>query len=308
MNFIVFAILYPIIWLLSRLPMRVLYSISDIIFILIYHGIGYRKKVVMYNLNLAYPKKTLLEKKKITKDFFRHFTDSFMETIKALSISEKEILKRYTYSNPELINNLIAEGKSVALVRAHQANWEWCTNMPLLLNTKVNSAYTTIGNPYFDRLIKNSREKFGIDCYESAKSVKAIHKDFKTKIQGIYLLISDQSPQLHKASYWTTFFGINVPVHTGAEALAKKFDLAVVNCATTKLKRGYYNTEFKLITKKPKETDTHTITNAFLKLTEDVVEKQPELYLWSHKRFKHKDRLEEWKKLKISKSKRHKQL
>ena len=304
MYFIVFAISYPFIWLFSSLPMRILYLKSDFLFFIIYYVIGYRKKVVLNNLNLAFPNKTLDEKIKISKDFFKHFTDSFMETIKALSITEAEISKRYTYSNPEVVNNIIAEGKSIALVRAHQANWEWCTNMPLFLNAKVNSAYTTIGNPYFDKLIKTSREKFGIDCYQSAKSVKAIHRDFKNKIQGIYLLISDQSPQLHKASYWTNFFGVHVPVHTGAEALAKKFDLAVVNCATTKIKRGYYNTEFQLITTKPKETSKHEITDSFFKLTEDIVNKQPEFYLWSHKRFKHKDRLEEWKKLKISKSKK----
>lgn len=308
MNFIVFAITYPFIWLLSRLPMRVLYLKSDLFFILIYYVIGYRKKIVAYNLDLAFPEKSEKEKKAIAKAFFRHFTDYFMETIKALSISVKEINKRYTYTNPELVNDLLAEGKSIALTRAHQANWEWCINMSGSLNTKINSAYTTIANPYFDKLIKSSREKFGMECYESSRSVKAIHQDFKNKIQGVYLLISDQSPQMHRASYWTNFFGIHVPVHTGAEALSKKFDLAVVNCATVKLKRGYYSTEFQLITKSPKETETHYITNTYLRLTEEIVRKQPEYYLWSHKRFKHKDAFNEWEKLKISKPKKRNNL
>jgi KDO2-lipid IV(A) lauroyltransferase len=284
--------------------MRILYIISDFLFFIIYYVIGYRKIVVLENLNLAYPQKTVKEKKGIAKAFYKHFTDSFIETIKGLSISEKEIKKRYTYSNPELVNNIIAEGKSIALTRAHHANWEWCINMPFFLNSKIKSAFTTINNPYFNKLVKSSREKFGIDCYPSSRSVKEIYHDFKNNVQGVYLLISDQSPQLHKASYWAYFFGVYVPVFTGPESLAKKFDLTVVNCVTTKIKRGYYSTEFQIITKKPKELKEHEITDRYLQLTEEIVKKQPQFYLWSHRRFKHKERFEEWKKLKISKSKK----
>ena len=284
--------------------MRILYLKSDFLFLIIYYIIGYRKKVVLENLSLVFPEKSLKEKKRISRAFFKHFTDSFIETIKALSISKKEINKRYTYTNPKLINDIIAEGKSIVLTRAHQANWEWCINMPLLINCKLNGSYTTVANPYFDKLVKSSREKFGMDCYESSRSVKAIHQDFRNKIQGIYLLISDQSPQLHMATYWAHFFGVHVPVHTGAEALAKKFDLAVVNCATKKIKRGYYTTEFQLITSNPKVTEEHEITDKYLDLTEQIVKEQPEYYLWSHKRFKHRNRFDEWKKLKISKPKK----
>lgn len=268
---------------------------------IIYYVIGYRKKVVLENLNLAFPDKTKKEKKEISKKFFKHFTDTFLETIKAVSISEKEILKRFTYKNPELVNTIINDGKSIAFVSAHQANWEWSVNSPLVLNCKVNGAYTSLGNAYFDKVVKESRERFGFVCYESSKSVKAIHRDFVKKIQGIYLLISDQSPQLHKAIYWRTFLGVKVPVHVGAETLAKKFDLAVIYCDTKKVKRGYYETEFKLITENPKEFENYKVTDEYLKLVEETVKKQPEYYLWSHKRFKHKDKFEEWKNLSVSK-------
>lgn len=304
MNFVIFIITYPLIWLFSKLPMRILYLKSDFLYLILYYIIGYRKDVVLNNLSLAYPEKNLKEKKAISKAFYKHFTDSFIETIKGLSISEKEIKKRYSYSNPELVNDIIAEGKSIALTRAHHANWEWCINMPLFLNCKVKSAYTTISNPYFNKLVKASREKFGMDCYPSSRSVREIHQDYRNKSQGVYNLVSDQSPQLHTATYWTNFFGVYVPVFTGPEALAKKFDLAVVNCVTTKIKRGYYSTEFQLITKKPKELKDHEITDRYLHLTEEIVKKQPQFYLWSHRRFKHKERFEEWKKLKISKSKK----
>ncbi|PQJ78769.1 lysophospholipid acyltransferase family protein [Polaribacter porphyrae] len=301
MQFLVFVFTYPFFWLFSRLPMKVLNIKSDILFLLIYYVIGYRKEVVLENLKLAFPEKSIEDRKKIARYFFKHFTDLFIETIKAISISEQEILKRYKYKNPELVNNLLKDGKSIAFVSAHHANWEWSVNSPLVLDSKVNGAYTSIGNKYFDKIVKQSRERFGFVCYESSKTVKAILKDYKNKKQGIYLLISDQSPQLEHTLYWQKFFGIKVPFHIGAETLAKKFNLAVVYCDTTKVKRGFYETEFKLIAENPKDFDDYKITDAYIRLTEETVKKQPECYLWSHKRFKHKDRFEEWKTLKAAK-------
>lgn len=304
MQFFVFAITYPIIWLLSRLPMRILYIKSDFLFLLIYYVIGYRKKTVLENLKIAFPEKSTKERKRISKHFYKHFTDLFIETIKAVSISKKESLKRYKYKNPELVNKFIKEGKSIAFVSAHQANWEWSVNSPLVLDCNVNGAYTSIGNKYFDKIVKKSRERFGFVCYESSKSVKAIHRNFVNNIQGIYLLISDQSPQLHKTIYWRTFLGVKVPVHVGAETLAKRFNLVVINCHTRKIKRGYYETEFQIITKNPKDFKNYKITDKYIELTEKIIAEQPEFYLWSHNRFKHRNRFKEWQESKSSKLKR----
>lgn len=303
MQFLVFAITYPIIWLFSKLPMRILYVISDILFILIYYVFKYRKAVVLGNLTLAFPEKTLEEKELISKKFFKHFADLFMETLKAISISKKEILKRYQYKNPELVKNFLNDGRSIAFTRAHQANWEWSSNIPLILKCNAKGAYTSIGNSYFDKVVKDSRERFGFTCYESSKTVKAIYTDFKEQVQSIYLLIGDQSPQLCHTYYWKEFFGVKVPFHIGTESLAKKFNLVVINCATKKIKRGYYETEFQLITDTPKEHKNYTIIDKYITLTEEIVKKQPECYLWSHKRFKHANSFDEWQKLKGSKIK-----
>ena len=303
MNFLIFAITYPIIWILSKLPMRILYIKSDIFYLVLYYVIGYRKKVVFNNLKLSFPDKTDKELRKISKDFFRHFTDLFVETVKSVSISKKEILKRYKYTNPELVNKYVKEGRSIALTGAHQANWEWSSSSPLVLNCNINGAYSHLRNKYFDKLVKETRERFGIICYESSKTVKAIHTDFSKNKTGAYILLSDQSPQFHKTTYWKTFFGINVPIYTGAEALSKRYNLVVINCATKKIKRGYYETEFQLITDNPKNNNKFEITDKYIQLTEECVKKQPQYYLWSHKRFKHKDRFNEWKQLKIAKSK-----
>lgn len=302
MQFLAFAITYPFIYLLSRLPMRVLYVLSDFFFFLMFNVIGYRKIVVIENLKLAFPEKSEEERKKIAKDFFRHLTDLIMESVKAFSISEKEMSKRYSYKNPELVNNFTKQGRSIALVAAHQANWEWSISLPLVLDGNVNGAYTKLGNPYFEKVVRSSREKYGIIGYKTSETVKGMQKNFAEKTQGSYILLSDQSPQLHKTFYWNEFFGVQVPMHTGAEILAKRFDLVVINYITRKVKRGYYETEFQLITDAPKEFEDYQITDKYTRLTENNIKQQPALYLWSHKRFKHRNSFKEWQKMKAFKS------
>ena len=303
MQLILFILIYPIIWVLSRLPMRILYLKSDISFFIIYYIIGYRKKIVLNNLKLVFKDKAEKELLIIRKKFFKKLIDLMMESIKAFSISEKEILKRYTYKNPELVNKYAKEGKSIALVGAHQANWEWSTSLPKVLDINVYGAYTKLNNAYFEKCVRDSREKFGVFGYKTSEMVRAMQQRVSNKEQGAYILLSDQSPQFHKAYYWRNFFNTKVPVHTGAEMLAKKFDLVVINYVTKKIKRGYYETEFQLITAEPKEVEDYKITDAYTKLTEKNISNQPEFYLWSHNRFKHKDRFSEWRKLQKTKQK-----
>lgn len=306
MKFVLFAITYPIIWLLSRFPMRILYLKSDVFFFLIYYVFGYRKKIVLENLKLAFPKKKEKELLKIRKKFFKHLMDLMMESIKAFSISEKEILKRYKYKNPELVNKYARQGRSIAMVGAHQANWEWSTSMAKVLDIDIYGAYTKLNNKHFEKVVRSSREKFGIQGFKTSEMVKGMQKNFSDKIKGAYILLSDQSPQLHKTHYWRSFFNIEVPVHTGAEMLSKRFNLVVINYVAKKVKRGFYEIEFQLITDTPKEFEGYKITDAFTKLTEKNIKEQPEFYLWSHKRFKHKDSFKKWQELMNKKEKEKK--
>jgi len=289
MHKLVFYLSYPIIWLFSKLPFRVLYIISDGIYFLFFYVIGYRKKVVLDNLKLVYPQKPEKELKGIQKKFFGHFVDTLIEAIKAITISETSIKKRYTYKNIELIDQLYKEGKSIILTGAHHGNWEWAVGMPMITKIDCYTSYTKIQNTNFENLIKNSRSKFGMKCVKSSDIIKSIVKNVKQQKQGLYLLIADQSPMLQKNQYWTKFLNINVPIFTGAEMISKKFDFAVVNMNTTQIKRGYYESEFELITDTPRELEDNEITNRYLRITEQNIYKKPELYLWSHKRFKHKD-------------------
>ncbi|TYP96725.1 KDO2-lipid IV(A) lauroyltransferase [Tenacibaculum adriaticum] len=294
MPFLVFALTYPFIWLISRLPIRILYVISDFFFFLIYYVFGYRKKIVVDNLKMAFPEKSEKEIRNISKKFFKHFTDLIFESIKSFSISEKEIKKRYVYKNIDVINDLNKKGRSIALLGSHHNNWELSFGLPLSTDIPCYGAYTKIQNPYFEKVIKSSRMKFGYDGVYTSIFTKSIEKRVKEKIQSLYILLSDQSPQLYKTKHWATFLNNFVPVHTGAEILAKKHNFAVVNMSVTKLKRGYYQAEFELITEDAPSFKNYDLTELYLKITEKHILKQPEFYLWSHKRFKHKNKYQQW--------------
>lgn len=294
MSLVLFIIIYPIIWFFSHLPMRILYIISDFLFLLAYYVIGYRKKVVLNNLKLAFPEKSEKERKLLAKKVIRHFCDFLVESIKAFSLSEKEVRKRYRFVNPEVLNNTAKNGKSIILTAAHINNWEWSVSMPLVSEIQIFGTYKEIKNQYFNDFMEKSRTKFGLIASNTKDTIPNMLKNLKKGVKGAYILISDQNPLLHKTNHWQTFLGVKVPVHTGAELLAKKFDMSVVNYTTKKVKRGYYETTFELITDTPKDFKDFEITDKYLAITEKSIREQPENYLWTHKRFKHKDKFKEW--------------
>lgn len=298
MKFITFALVYPFIWVFSRFPMSVLYVISNLFYLLIYYVIGYRKEVVFNNIKTAFPTKSDKEIKLISKKFFLHFTDLIMESVKSFSISEKTLLKRYTYKNIEIINDLAKKGKSIALMGSHHNNWEWSFGLPLYVDINCYGAYKKIQNKYFEKVIKSSRTQFGYDGVPTYEFTESMENRVKNNIQSLYVLLSDQSPKLHKTKYWRNFLGEFVPVHVGAETLSKKYDFAVVNMNVLKIKRGHYQAEFTLITENASKYKDFELTDKYIKITEENIKKQPEFYLWSHNRFKHKDRYDEWLQVK----------
>jgi len=290
MNLLVYILVYPFIWFLSILPFRILYIISDGVYFLLYHIIGYRKKVVYDNLKLALPKKSEAELLAIRKQFYHHFVDIFIEMIKSFTISEKEVNKRYTYTNIELLSDLYKDGKSLILLASHYANWEWMVSLSSKINYKSYAAFTKISNSYFNNKVKKTRARFGLDLKETWKVILEVNNNHENNIQAIYGLISDQSPQIQKTHYWNNFLGVKVPIHTGTEMLAKKYDLNVVYIATKKIKRGYYESTFNLITTEPKKYADYEITDIYLRILEAQIYEEPAYYFWTHKRFKHKDK------------------
>lgn len=290
MHFIVYCLVYPIIWFISILPFRLLYIISDFFFVLIYYVIGYRKKVVLDNLQIAFPEKSMSEILKIRKKFYQHFVDIFMEMIKTFTISKATLNKHYTYKNIELVQELKKDGKSVILISAHYANWEWIIGMNAFINYNAIAVYSKLTNKYFNNKLLKTREKFGVTLAQSSKVIPLISQNYKNNIQSIYGLLSDQSPQLRGNLYWTHFLNTKVPVHTGGEMLAKKYNLNVVFLDTRKIKRGYYETTLSLITNDAKKHPKFELTEIYLRKVEEQIRSKPEFYFWTHRRFKHKDK------------------
>ena len=286
-HFIAFILLYPLIVFISILPFRVLYFVSDIVFLLLYYVVGYRKKVVMNNLRIAFPEKSEKELKVIMKKFFSHFIDIFMEMIKTFSISNEEILKRFRLTNPEELEAFMGRNKNILLMSSHYGNFEWLFSLNLRVDHNGFAAYKKVKNKYFNNYIVRSRSRFNTTLIPTKQIIPELSKNDKKGISSVYGMLIDQSPKSKKAFHWTTFFGKEVPVITGTEMLAKKYDYAVMYIETTKVKRGFYETKMEILTENPREVPDFDITDLFMKKLEAHIRKEPAYYFWSHKRFKH---------------------
>lgn len=291
MQLLLYILVYPILWLISIFPMRMLYAFSTFLFFLIYHIIGYRKKVVLNNLLLVFPDKSDDERKLIANKFYQHFCDMIVEMLKSITISESEIKKRFVFTNIEEIHKIEKEQKSIMLMCAHYGSWEWIFILQKYLNFKGYAVYKKLGNKYFDRLVKRIRAKYNTHLITTKETFHVLSK-LKSKGElTINGFVSDQSPKYNKAYHWQEFMNIKVPVYTGAELLAKKLDMAVMFFKVKKIKRGYYETTFKTVTLNPNDYKDYEITDIFLKFVEDQIYEAPEYYLWTHKRWKHKDKV-----------------
>lgn len=283
----IFLLVYPVLYIFSKLPLSILYRISNLIYYLVYYIIGYRKKTVRKNLALCFPKKEESERLKIEKKSFRHFVDIFIEMIKGFGISQTELDKRYKYMNPEVFRTLENEGKSIILLGAHQGNWEWLFNINSQTKIKCYGAYRKVENKYFENFVQKNRGRFGCHFILTKDTIPQILKNYKNNVQSVYGLLSDQSPQLHKTHYWSQFFGHQVPIHTGAEMLAKRFDFNVVYMKIKMPKRGYYEITFERLTTNGNEKSEYPLTDLYLKSLENDISLDPNIYFWTHKRFKH---------------------
>jgi KDO2-lipid IV(A) lauroyltransferase len=291
MQLVVYLIAYPFLWLISILPFRLLYAFSDFVYVLVYHIIGYRKKVVHENLTLVFPDKTEKEKKIIMKKFYHHLCDMMLESIKSMTISEEKMKKHFTFSNIDLINDLEAKDRSVILMCSHYGSWEWIFIMQAYCTHQGYAVYKKIANPHFDKLFKRIRAKYNSYLITTKETIPTLIRAKRDGVKTINGFVSDQSPKMDRAFYWQNFMGIKVPVHTGAEVLAKKLDMAVVFFNVKRLKRGYYECTFKTLAEHPKEFENFQITDEFLKLAEADIYNAPQYYLWTHKRWKHRDKV-----------------
>ena len=287
MQFIIFYLTIPFLYLISWLPFRVVYLISDFIYFIVYTIIGYRKKTVRTNLQMALPHLSVEERLKVEKGFYKHMCDMFLEMIKTITISDSAIEKRFKFKNLEVYTELENKGKSIVLLCSHYASYEWVVSMNRKIQFNGYGIYKKINNKYFDDFIRNIRSRFNTTLITTKKTSEVIESNQAKGIKGVYGFASDQSPENKKKNFWTQFMGIEVPVYTGAELFAKRHDLNVIFLKVSKLKRGYYQAEFEVMELHNRDLKEYSLTVEYLKKVEKQIMEAPEFYLWTHKRFKH---------------------
>jgi KDO2-lipid IV(A) lauroyltransferase len=277
---------YLIILPISKLPYFLLYKVSDFFFLVMYHLVGYRKKVVLDNLRKCFPDKSEREIKEISKAFYRHFCDLVVESLKNFSISSEEAQARMISVNPEVLNAYAERGQSVIIVGGHYANWElWAVAAPPKLKHQVVAIYKQLSNAFFDKKMRSSRGKFGLHLV----STKAFSDYFKEHVNDCTATVFaiDQSPSNPNKSIWIKFLGRDTATLFGAEKYATEYNRPVVYGKVRKVKRGYYTISYETVFENPSATQKGEITQTVHDILEQEIHLQPEFWLWSHKRWKH---------------------
>ncbi len=269
---------------LSYLPLYLLYGLSPIIYFICYYVISYRKNVVRLNIQHSFPEKTAKEHEFIIQVFYLHLSQVIIEGIKNLTISKKELSKRFKITNPEVVNDLLKVQKSVILIGGHYGNWEWLiTSQAFQFDGKAYGLGMPMSNQFWGQAINNKRERFGLKVIHSKNYKEALAAE---KNPYTLLMLGDQSPGDTHKSYWMNFLNQPTAVQFGTEALANTYDLAVVYFNIEKVRYGRYEMTLTLLTDRPKELKWGAITQQHTELLEQQIRKKPYLWMWSHKRWK----------------------
>ncbi len=282
-----YSIFYALFYLISLIPWPIIYLLSDGVAFLLRKVFKYRVAVVDYNLSIAFPNKTLIERKKIAKEFYQKFTDSFFETIKLVSMSDNTFKKRFS-SNVEVLNELYASGQNVQLMAGHFFNWEFANwgaakygKYPLI------AVYMPLSNKFFDRLILDMRKRYGSIMIPATNFKNQFHQ-YASSGQYAMALAADQNPGNPKSAYWVSFFGQPTPFVKGPEKGAKLNNTAQVFIHFYSTKRGYYHAHYELMTTAPNYFKDGQLTAQYVKVLEEKIKQHPANYLWSHRRWRYR--------------------
>ena len=272
---------------LSLLPLRVHYLLSDCLFWILYGMIGYRKRVVRSNLASSFPEKTEAELQQIERGFYHFFCDYLVESIKLLTISREELKRRLVFKGTETVNKVVESGQSCAVYFGHYCNWEWITSLPLWVTAKAQCGqiYHPIENKDFDRLFLRLRQRMGAVCIPMQDTLRKI-LEYRQQGQPVVIgYISDQKPHWVNIHHWVDFLHHDTPVLTGTERIARKVKHAVFYMDVRRIRRGYYEAEFRLITREPQQMPEYRLTDIYYEMLEASIRRAPEFWLWSHKRW-----------------------
>jgi len=288
MKAIVFYITLPILYLISILPFGLLYLLSDFLYFIIYSLIGYRKKIVVTNLRNSFPQKTEKEIQKIAREFYHFFCDWILEMIKSITISKEESMKRCRLTSTQILEDFAKQHKHLIYVMGHMGNFEY-GGPEMEFNTpyKLYVIYKPQANKHFDNLIKKKRTRFGTGVIPMASVYRDMIKMREDSKLNATVFITDQTP-LPSNAYWTTFLNQETPIFRGTETIAKKLNYPVIFLSTKRTKRGFYEMTPELLCENPKDTSPGELSEIHTKRLEQDILEQPEIWLWSHRRWKHK--------------------
>ncbi len=284
---IVYYIVYIIWYGFSLLPLRVFYVISDMLFWILYIIIGYRRKVVWQNLKTSFPEKSEERLRKIERGFYHFFCDYLVESVKLMTISKKNLKKRLVFKGTEVVNEIVESGQSCAVYLGHYCNWEWITSLPLWVTPKAQCGqiYHPIENNDFDWLFLRLRQRFGAVCIPMQDTLRKIIEFRKDRQPVVIGYISDQKPHWVNIHHWVDFLHHDTPVLTGTERIARRMNHAVFYLDVRRIRRGYYEAEFKLITREPQTMKEFELTDIYYHHLEQSILRAPEFWLWSHNRW-----------------------
>lgn len=279
-----YYILYPFFYLLSLLPWRILYAISNGLYFIVYYLIGYRKEVVFKNLQIAFPEKTDEERLKIAKEFYKNFVDTFIETIKLITVTDKDIEKRCLF-DATVLNKLQKTQQNIQFHTGHFFNWEF-VNLIVAKKFigKFIGVYMPLSNKAIDKIVYNMRSKYNT-VLVSATEFKNNFHNYNKEPYALGLAI-DQKPGNIKNAVWTNFFGKMTPFYTGPEKGAVRMNTAVILVNFYRIKRGFYKIDYEILTTNPRELPNGFITKKSIEYIEDCIKQRPANYLWSHRRWK----------------------
>lgn len=283
-----YYLLYSFWFLLSLLPLRVHYMLSDLVYIVVYRMIHYRQKVVRKNISESFPEKSPNELRAIERNFYHWFCDYLVESVKLLTISEKQMRRRLVFKGTDVVEQIVSEGQSCAVYLGHYCNWEWITSLPLWITPQAQCGqiYHPIENPQVDRLFLKLRQRFGAVCIPMAETLRRIIKYRQEGRPVVIGYISDQIPFWNNIHHWCQFMNHDTPVLTGTERVARQQGHAVFYMDVRRVRRGYYEAEFQLVSRNPKVLAEYELTDEYFRRLEQSIRRDPACYLWSHNRWK----------------------
>lgn len=282
-----YYLVYSTFSLIAMLPFRVLYLISDMLYVIVYKLVRYRRKVVRKNLRNSFPTKGSKELLVIEKEFYRHFCDYFVETIKTLRITDEEIRERMVFENLDIIEELTKDGNSCLLSLGHYGNWEWVPSIVMHLpeRIKLGMVYKRLSSKDFDDLFLRIRARFGPKAIEMKSIYRTIVRNRNEGVTMLLGFLNDQRPRKHANEYWLEFMNQDTLAQTGMERIASQMGFSVAYLDIVKIKRGYFKCSVSAITSNASKEEEHFVTDLYTKKLEQTINNNPAYYLWTHNKW-----------------------